>query len=88
MLKDKLNQLVIAPKKRGLCALGSEMAKMDREELDSFVNAMMSQVSSPAIMEVLKEEGITSFGVSHLREKRRQCFVSEEGCACLEEARS
>lgn len=83
MLKDKLEQLAARPKGQELCAVGTEMVKMSKEELDSFINAMRSQASSADILKILKEEGINSFGISHLRDKRKQCFASDSPCPCL-----
>lgn len=87
MLKDKLEQLAARPKGQELCAVGTEMVKMSKEELDSFINAMCSQASSADILKVLKEEGINSFGISHLRDKRKQCFTSDNPCPCLQKVK-
>lgn len=88
MLKDKLEQLAVQPKGQALCAVGAEMVKMNKEDLDSFINAMCSQASSADILKVLKEEGINSFGISHLRDKRRQCFSPDNPCPCIQKAKS
>lgn len=86
MLKDKLNALRETPPEKQLCSLGKEMQDMDRETVESLVVAMKSKATTLEIMEVLKDEGIHSFGISHLREKRRTCFTSENKCPCLQVA--
>ena len=86
MLKDKLNALKETPPEKQLCALGKEMQEMDRETVESLIVAMRSKATTLEILEVLKGEGVHSFGISHLREKRRTCFVSDNQCPCLQVA--
>lgn len=87
MLKDKLTLLADKGSRReGICLLGRAMQQMDKETFDAFLLAMKSDASAPQIFDVLKEEGLVSFGITHFRDKRRECFRSEEGCACIMEA--
>mgnify|MGYP003336505447 CR=1 FL=1 len=83
MLKDKLDKLANRQKGEELCLLGLAMSKMSEEDFASFVNVMRSDASATDIMEVLKQEGIGGFGMSHLREKRRLCFSDNQACFCL-----
>lgn len=83
MLKDKLDKLANRQKGEELCLLGIAMSKMSKEDLSSFVNVMQSDASATDIMDVLKQEGIGGFGMSHLREKRRLCFSENQPCYCL-----
>jgi len=86
VLKDKLNALKEPPPEKQLCSLGKEMQNMDRETVESLVVAMGSKATTLEILQVLQDEGIHSFGISHLRDKRRTCFVSENKCPCLQVA--
>lgn len=83
MLKDKLDKLATKQKGQEMCLLGIAMSKMEPEDFAAFVNVMRSEASATEIMEVLRQEGITGFGMSHLREKRRLCFSENETCFCL-----
>jgi hypothetical protein len=86
MLKDKLLAVSEKDKNSSLCSIGQSMASMDKETLAAFIKAMKSGASSIQIMEVLKEEGIASFSMTHLRDKRRQCFGENSECFCIKEA--
>lgn len=85
MLKDRLVAVSEGSPKKGFCLLGEEMRNMDADTFSAFVRAMKSSASSAQIMEILKDEGISSFGITHLRDKRRQCFKEDGGCFCLKE---
>lgn len=87
VLKDKLANIAIGTPKTN-CLLGSAMSEMDKETLDAFIRAMNSGASAAEIMRVLNEEGITSFKITHLRDKRRDCFKSGNECPCIKEARN
>jgi hypothetical protein len=86
MLKDKLLAVSDGLKNKSLCSIGKSMESMDKETLDAFIKAMRSGASSIQIMEVLKEEGIANFSMTHLRDKRRQCFQEDSECFCIKEA--
>lgn len=86
MLKDKLEKLSVRQKNEKLCALGIEMSKMNKEDLDSFLKAMYSDASSSEIMMVLQEEGLANFGLTHFRDKRRICFSESSPCFCIRNA--
>lgn len=89
MLKDKLTLIASSGgQTKGSCLLGSAMSNMDSETLDAFIAAMQSTASAVQIMEVLKEEGVASFGITHLRDKRTRCFKSGEECPCIKEAKN
>lgn len=88
MLKDKLTAISDNHTKHGLCAIGRVMGEMDSETRSAFVKAMKSAASSPQIMEILKEEGMDSFGITHLRDKRRECFKQETECFCIKETQN
>lgn len=88
MLKDKLVAISANHSKHGLCAIGRAMGEMDEETRSAFIKAMKSAASSPQIMEILKEEGIGSFGITHLRDKRRECFKQETECFCIKETQN
>lgn len=85
MLKDKFLAVSSADNKT-LCAIGQSMASMDKETLDAFIKAMRSGASSIQIMEILQEEGLGSFSMTHLRDKRRLCFKENSECFCIKEA--
>lgn len=85
MLKDKLTAIAQNPHLNSMCLLGQTMKEMDAETFSAFVRAMGSSASSAQIMEILKEEGLSNFGISHLRDKRRACFKQETECFCLKE---
>lgn len=86
MLKDKLLAVSDGKNNKSLCSIGQSMASMDKETLDAFIKAMSSGASSIQIMEILKEEGLGSFSMTHLRDKRRQCFREDSECFCIKEA--
>jgi hypothetical protein len=86
MLKDKLIAVSNDENNRTLCSLGQSMTSMDKETLTAFVKAMKSNASSIQIMKILKEEGLGSFSMTHLRDKRRQCFMENSECFCIKEA--
>ena len=89
MLKNKLNDIALLQgQSQNDCLLGREMARMDKETLDAFTNAMMSNASAFQILQVLNEEGIDSFKITHLRDNRRLCFKSTKECPCIKEARN
>lgn len=89
MLKDKLALLANSGRKRdGVCLLGKAMQEMDKETLGAFILAMKSDASAPQILEVLQEEGLVTFGITHFRDKRRECFKSDTGCTCITEAQN
>lgn len=86
MLKDKLFAISEGNAEQDLCLLGKAMKEMDSDTRSAFIRAMKSSASSSQIMNVMKEEGISSFGITHLRDKRRECFKQDGGCICLKEA--
>lgn len=86
MLKDRLTN-ISRDSNSGGCLLGKEIAQMDRETLDAFIKAMLGNASASQILQVLNEEGIGSFKITHLRDKRRQCFKSNHECPCVKEAK-
>jgi hypothetical protein len=86
MLKDKLIAVSVKESNKSLCSIGQSMSSMDKETLDAFIKAMKSGASSIQIMKILKEEGIGSFGMTHLRDKRRECFKEDSECFCIKEA--
>lgn len=89
MLKDKLTLLADYGRKRdGVCLLGKAMREMDKETLEAFILAMKSDASAPQILDVLQEEGLVAFGITHFRDKRRECFRSNAGCTCITEAQN
>ena len=87
MLKDKLAN-ISRSSNSSTCLLCREIAQMDRETLDAFIKAMLSNASASQILQVLNEEGIGSFKLTHLRDKRRQCFKSNQECPCVKEAKN
>lgn len=86
MLKDKLLAVSDNTRNKSLCSIGHSMASMDKETLGAFIKAMRSGASSIQIMEILKEEGVGDFSMTHLRDKRRQCFQEDSECFCIKEA--
>lgn len=84
MLKDKLMKISTEHSHKNLCSLGQELAAMDEETLGAFTEAMKSGVSSLVILDILREESMGKFGISHLREKRRTCFQTDKTCRCME----
>jgi hypothetical protein len=86
MLKDKLIAVSNDENNKSLCSIGQSMTSMDKETLNAFTKAMRSNASSIQIMEILKEEGLGSFSMTHLRDKRRQCFKENAECFCVKEA--
>lgn len=85
MLKDRLVAVSEGTHKGKLCLIAETIKSMDAETQAAFIKAMKSNASSQQIMEILKEEGIVSFGITHLRDKRRECFKQETECSCIRE---
>lgn len=85
MLKDKLAAVSERENKGKLCLVAETMESMDAETRTAFTKALKSNASSQQIMGILKEEGIVSFGMTHLRDKRRECFKQETECSCIKE---
>lgn len=85
MLKDKLMAVSKDTYRGKLCLVAETIRDMDKDTQAAFIKAVKSEATSQQIMEILKEEGITSFGITHLRDKRRECFRQETECPCMKE---
>jgi hypothetical protein len=86
MLADKLLQLENS-KEPKRCMLGVFMKNLDEETLEVFERIMKNpEVSAAKILPHIRQSGYNG-GITHLREKRRECFSGEE-CPCIKEAKN
>lgn len=84
MLAEQLAALEVQNGPRR-CTLGSFMKTLDEESLTVFLRVMRNEdVSAAKIFPFIKQSGYQG-GLTHLRDKRRECFTSESECPCLKE---
>lgn len=82
MLIDKFKELQ-SSSPTGKCLLGKVIGSMDEGTLEIFTEVMKNKsISADQICKILNEDGHT-IGVSHIRQKRRDCFLSDEQCKCM-----
>lgn len=72
-------------KKPKSCILGSFMKTLDEETLPVFIRVMKNEeVSASQIFSHIKPSGYQG-EITSLRDKRRECFRSEQECQCLKD---
>lgn len=72
-------------KKPKTCMVGSFMKTLDEETLPVFIRVMKNEeVSASQILTHIKSSGYQG-EITHLRDKRRECFRSEHECQCLKD---